>query len=81
MLFSMISFAIALFFTIFWYFCQIFFMVLYMLCTLIVNVIYYVLALHWYKSEQKINLNEREKIREEKETANPWWWRTWRKDY
>lgn len=81
MLFSMISFAIALFFTIFWYFCQIFFMVLYMLCTLIVNVIYYVLALHWYKSEQKAKEKEGGKIGELKETTNLWWWRTWRRDY
>ena len=56
-------------------------MVLYMLCTLIVNVIYYVLALHWYKSEQKYKENEGGKIGELKETTNLWWWRTWRKDY
>ena len=71
----MIYFAISLFFTVFWYFCQIFFMVLYMLCCLVINVIYYILALHWHRGkEQKINENEQKTM---VTSSKPWMWQWW----
>ena len=76
MFFSMIYFAISLFFTVFWYFCQIFFMVLYMLSTLVINVIYYTLAIHWHKQREKVTTeHENRKISENiTESSRPWWW-------